>query len=169
MKAIDKIKTAQELQIICAVAQREGLRVVFTNGCFDLLHAGHVRYLEAARKLGDLLVVGINSDDSVRQIKGILRPIVVEEDRSELVAALHCVDYVVLFATPDPLPLIELLRPDILVKGADWSPEKIVGAREVLREGGQVARIPLVPRISTSIIIERITDRFCKKDTHLIG
>jgi len=162
MTAGDKIKTTEELQTLCDIARRQGQRVVFTNGCFDLLHAGHVRYLEEARKLGDLLVVGVNSDDSVRQIKGALRPIVAEEDRSELVAALHCVDYVVVFDTPDPLALIERLHPNILVKGADWSPEKIIGAQTVLREGGEVARIPLVPKISTSIIIERIKARFCK-------
>jgi D-beta-D-heptose 7-phosphate kinase/D-beta-D-heptose 1-phosphate adenosyltransferase len=161
MTARDKIKTAEELQSICGVARAQGQRVIFTNGCFDILHAGHVRYLEEARKLGDLLVVGVNSDDSVRLIKGALRPVVGEEDRSELVAALECVDYVVVFDTPDPLPLIERLHPTILVKGADWSLENIVGAREVLRDGGEVARIPLVPAISTSVIIERIKARFC--------
>ena len=163
MTARDKIRTTEELQAICAAARRQGQRVVFTNGCFDLLHSGHVRYLEEARALGDLLVVGVNSDDSVRRIKGSLRPIVGEEDRSELVAALQCVDYVVLFGTQDPLPLIDVLHPNVLVKGADWALDKIIGAQSVLREGGEVARIPLVPKISTSIIIERITARFCEK------
>lgn len=163
MTARDKIKTAEELGDLCACARERGQRVVFTNGCFDLLHAGHVRYLEEARGLGDLLIVGVNSDDSVRSIKGPLRPIVSEDDRSELVAALQCVSFVVLFGTSDPLPLIELLRPHVLVKGADWAMDKIVGSELVLREGGNVARIPLTPRISTTIIIERIAVRFSVK------
>lgn len=162
MRARDKIKTAGELELICAQARQKGQRVVFTNGCFDLLHAGHVGYLEEARSLGDLLVVGVNSDASVRRIKGELRPIVSEEDRSELVAALECVDYVVVFGTPDPLPLISMLNPSVLVKGADWPLEKIIGAKDVLELGGEVARIPLVPSISTSILIDRIKARFCK-------
>ena len=160
MKARDKIKAAVELRSLCEALRQRGCRTVFTNGCFDLLHVGHIRYLEAARELGDLLIVGVNTDASVRQIKGPLRPVMGEADRSELVAALPCVDYVTLFDTPDPLLLIELLQPDVLVKGADWAEEKIVGAEVVRRSGGRVARIPLVPHTSTTGIIEQIVKRY---------
>lgn len=158
--ATDKIKTAEELAEICRSARADGCRVVFTNGCFDLLHVGHVRYLEAARVLGDLLVVGVNSDDSVAGIKGPRRPVTPVLERSELVAALHCVDYVCVFATLDPLPLIRLVQPDILVKGADWPLDKIVGAEDVRKAGGEVVRIPLVAGKSTTGIIEEILRRF---------
>jgi len=160
MKARRKIKEWDELESLCRARQREGGLVVFTNGCFDLLHVGHVRYLEEAAELGRCLVVGVNGDASVRAIKGPSRPVNAEDERSELVAALHCVDYVALFHTPTPLPLIRKLKPDILVKGADWAPEKIVGAREVREAGGRVARIPLVSGMSTTSIIERILQRF---------
>jgi D-glycero-beta-D-manno-heptose 1-phosphate adenylyltransferase len=164
MKARDKIRTAEELARVCRTAREQRLRVVFTNGCFDVLHVGHVRYLEAARSEGDLLIVGVNSDRSVTQIKGALRPIVPEAERCELVAALSCVDYVCLFDTPDPLPLIALLQPNILVKGADWPLDKTVGATEVMRAGGKVVHVQLVPGTSTTKIIERILDRFREKD-----
>jgi D-beta-D-heptose 7-phosphate kinase/D-beta-D-heptose 1-phosphate adenosyltransferase len=164
MTARDKILNAEDLQNLCRSLQRKGGRIVFTNGCFDLIHVGHLRYLEAARALGDHLVVGVNSDASVHEIKGTLRPITVENERAEMVAALHCVDYVTVFATPDPLPLIRLVRPDVLVKGADWSMDRIVGASDVLAWGGEVARIPLVPESSTTLIIERILTRFGAKD-----
>jgi len=159
-KATDKIKKAGELQILCRSAQREERGVVFTNGCFDLLHVGHLRYLEAARNEGDILIVGVNTDASVHRIKGPLRPVIEEAERSELVAALHCVDYVVLFDTPDPLPLILLLQPDVLVKGADWPMDKIIGADEVLGRGGRVARIPPAQDRSTTSLIEKILARF---------
>lgn len=160
MKARDKVKTALEVKEICDTARQRGLQTVFTNGCFDLLHIGHVRYLELARDQGDMLVVGVNSDASVRKIKGPLRPLTPEQERSELVAALHCVDHVVLFDTPDPLPLIELLQPAVLVKGADWPLDRIVGADVVCRAGGRVVRAPLMPEASTTGIIERIMNRF---------
>jgi D-glycero-beta-D-manno-heptose 1-phosphate adenylyltransferase len=164
MKAREKVTTADDLEKICRSAQERGQKVVFTNGCFDLLHIGHVRYLEAARNLGDLLVVGMNSDSSVTEIKGPLRPIVPEMERSELLAALHCVDYVCIFETPDPLPLIKLLKPDVLVKGADWPLDRTVGAEEVQRAGGKVVHVQLVSDASTTKIIERILDRFREKD-----
>ncbi|HQN19950.1 MAG TPA: D-glycero-beta-D-manno-heptose 1-phosphate adenylyltransferase [Syntrophobacteraceae bacterium] len=164
MKARDKIKNIEELDAICRTARERRLRVVFTNGCFDLLHVGHVRYLEAARSQGDLLVVAVNSDASVRQIKGDLRPIIQQAQRCELVAALHCVDYVCVFDTPDPLPLITRLQPSILVKGADWSLDKTVGAAEVQRAGGKVVHIQLVPDASSTRIIERVLERFREKD-----
>ena len=130
--------------------------VVFTNGCFDLLHIGHVRYLQEARKQGDCLVVAVNSDGSVRQIKEPGRPVMPEGQRAEVVAALDCVDWVTIFAEPDPLALIRLLEPDVLVKGTDWSEEEIIGAPEVREAGGQVLRIKLEPGISTSALIKRI-------------
>ncbi len=137
-----------------------GRRVVFTNGCFDLLHAGHVRYLAEARNLGDLLVVGLNSDASVRRIKGSRRPINDQSRRAEVLAALACVDLVVVFDEDDPLRLIEALRPDILVKGADWNEADIVGADQVRASGGTVSTVPLAPGVSTTAIIERILERY---------
>ena len=144
----------------------EGLRsagkhVVFTNGCFDILHIGHVRYLTAARNEGDLLVVGLNSDQSVRLIKGKRRPIVAQDQRLEILASLQVVDYVTLFDEPDPLKLIQLLKPTILVKGADWSADEIIGADFVKSRGGRVVRVSLVQGASTSSVIERIVKRFC--------
>ena len=136
--------------------QASGRRVVFTNGCFDILHPGHARYLCAARALGDYLVVGVNSDRSVRAIKGAGRPVVPEDDRAEMLAALDFVDAVVLFDEDDPLRVIQTLRPDVLVKGGDWREEDIVGGEEVRRAGGEVRRIALVPGRSTSAIIEKI-------------
>ena len=137
--------------------QQAGERIVFTNGCFDLLHIGHTRYLEEAKSLGDRLIVAINSDDSVRQLaKGTDRPIVTAEQRAEVLAALAIVDYVTIFDEPDPFALIQALRPDVLVKGGDWSAERIVGKEFVESYGGSVHSIPLVPNISTTTIVERI-------------
>ena len=138
-----------------------GKRVVFTNGCFDILHIGHVRYLDAARNEGDLLVVGLNSDQSVRLIKGNRRPLVEQDQRLEILASLQVVDYVTLFDEPDPLKLIQLLKPSILVKGEDWAEDKIIGADFVKADDGRVVRVPLVGDASTSGIIERIVKRFC--------
>ncbi|WP_448382204.1 D-glycero-beta-D-manno-heptose 1-phosphate adenylyltransferase [Desulfosoma sp.] len=156
MRAREKVKRLEEAAAWCTALRRDGRRIVFTNGCFDLLHVGHLRYLEEARSLGDVLVVGVNTDASVRRIKGQDRPIMDENARSELVAGLHCVDCVVLFDTPDPLPVIQSLDPHILVKGADWPLEKIVGAHWVMQRGGTVARIPLVEGYSTTSIVEKI-------------
>lgn len=135
--------------------------VVFTNGCFDLLHVGHIRYLTAAREEGDLLVVGLNSDASVKLIKGNQRPIVEQANRSEILASLQVVDYVTFFDEPDPLKLIQLLKPTVLVKGADWSADNIVGADFVKARGGRVVRVPVVKGASSSGIIETIIKRFC--------
>ena len=137
-----------------------GRRIVFTNGCFDILHAGHVQYLAAAKSEGDILVVGLNSDASVRRIKGDKRPIVPEGQRAEVLAGLACVDYIVLFDEPDPLRLIKALAPDVLAKGADWAETDIIGADVVKRGGGKVARIPMAPGVSTSRIIEKIIDTY---------
>jgi len=140
-----------------AAARRRGQRVVFTNGCFDLIHPGHVRYLAAARALGDLLVVGVNSDASVRrQAKGRDRPLVPEDDRAAVVAALAAVDYVTIFAEDTPLALIRALRPDVLVKGGDWTPDKIVGADLVRARGGSVHSLPFAPGYSTTELVRRI-------------
>lgn len=141
--------------------KNSGKIIVFTNGCFDILHAGHVRYLSAAKSLGDTLIVGLNSDISVKLIKGEKRPIVSQEQRAEVLAALFCVDYVALFDEPDPLNLICAIKPDILVKGADWAEDKIIGADVVKSAGGRVERITIVPNISTSEIISRIVSRYC--------
>ncbi|TAK04363.1 MAG: D-glycero-beta-D-manno-heptose 1-phosphate adenylyltransferase [Candidatus Manganitrophaceae bacterium] len=136
--------------------QKQGKKVVFTNGCFDLLHVGHVRYLSAARALGDCLVVAINADASVRRLKGTARPIIPHRERMEVLAALGCVDYVVLFNANTPKRVIDTLGPDILVKGGDWALEEIVGRESVERRGGKVVRIKIVPGASTTGIIERI-------------
>jgi rfaE bifunctional protein nucleotidyltransferase chain/domain len=161
MDVSTKIVTAANLVAELNQACRSGENIVFTNGCFDILHVGHVRYLTAARSEGDLLVVGLNSDASVRLIKGPKRPIVPQDHRAEVVAGLACVDYVVLFDEPDPLRLIETLQPDVLVKGADWAEDHIVGGEFVKSNGGKVVRINLVADASTSGIIERIVERYC--------
>ncbi len=163
MNAAEKVLDRNTLKEKVDSLRQAGKRVVFTNGCFDLLHIGHVRYLQEARELGDCLVVAVNSDSSVRQIKESGRPIISEGQRAEVVAALGCVDWVTIFAEPDPLVLIRLLKPDVLVKGTDWSEEEIVGAPEVREAGGQVLRIPLVPGSSTSVIVERIYSAFSKE------
>jgi D-beta-D-heptose 7-phosphate kinase/D-beta-D-heptose 1-phosphate adenosyltransferase len=158
MSALSKVMTAEKLAARLDEARKSGKKVVFTNGCFDILHAGHVRYLAAAGAEGDLLVVGMNSDASVRLIKGDKRPVVRQEYRAEVLASLGCVDYVVLFDATQPLELIQALKPDVLVKGADWTPETIVGSDFVRSNGGKVVRISLVPEISTSCIIEKILE-----------
>jgi D-beta-D-heptose 7-phosphate kinase/D-beta-D-heptose 1-phosphate adenosyltransferase len=140
-----------------AEAQRTaGRRVVFTNGVFDLLHPGHVRYLRQARALGDTLIVGLNSDASVRRNKGPDRPINVEGERAEILAALECVDAVVIFAEDTPDEIIKAVQPDVLVKGADWAADAIVGRDTVEARGGRVVRIPVEKGFSTTDIVERI-------------
>ena len=131
-------------------------RVVFTNGCFDLLHPGHIHTLEMARSLGDLLVVGVNSDRSVRALKGPSRPLLPESERAEILAALQAVDFVVLFDEDTPRELIARLRPDVLAKGADWGADEVVGRQEVESGGGRVVLLPLDPGYSTSAILEKI-------------
>lgn len=139
-------------------ARGEGKKTVFTNGCFDILHQGHVRYLSEAKKLGDYLIIGLNSDRSIRNIKGNNRPLTAEGARAELLAALCFVDGVVIFTEDDPLSIIKYLHPHILVKGADWNEDAIIGAEFMKKIGGEVKRISLVPDISTSNIIRRIID-----------
>jgi rfaE bifunctional protein nucleotidyltransferase chain/domain len=152
----NKIVDLPVLQGIAENYRRLKRRVVFTNGCFDILHRGHVTYLEEARRLGDCLVVGLNSDASVRSLKGPERPMNDEQSRARVLAALGCVDHVVLFGEDTPLRLITALMPDVLVKGGDWPVEKIVGAEEVMAAGGGVLSIPLVGDFSTTALIERI-------------
>ena len=160
MDLFSKIKSCSELARILCGLRAGGQVMVFTNGCFDLLHAGHVRYLATARREGDILVVGLNSDRSVRDIKGDRRPILRESERAEVLAGLAAVDYVVLFDEPDPLRLITALVPDVLVKGGDWPEEAIIGAQVVRDRGGRVVRIPVLEGASTSAIIARILERY---------
>ena len=151
-----KLKSIDQITAIAASARAERKRVVFTNGCFDLLHRGHVHILRQAKLAGDLLIVGVNTDRSVKSIKGAARPIRSEIDRSELIAAMEMVDYVVLFDEPTPYNLIAAIRPDVLAKGGDWSADQVVGADLVERAGGRVAVIPYLKGHSTTEIIERI-------------
>ena len=153
---ISKIVEVKELINRIDPLRRSGKQVVFTNGCFDIMHAGHVRYLAAAKSEGEILIVGINSDKSVKSIKGKNRPIMPQDQRAEVLAGLWCVDYIVFFDEPDPLRLIQAIKPDVLVKGEDWAEDKIIGADSVKADGGKVVRVAVVPDISTSMIIKRI-------------
>ena len=159
MNASDKILTRDVLESKLVQVRASGKKIVFTNGCFDILHLGHVRYLTVARSHGNILVVGLNSDESVKLIKGHKRPIIEQNQRAEVLAGLWCVDYVTIFDEADPLALIESLKPDVLVKGEDWPQQDIVGADVVEKNGGKVVRVPSVPDVSTSIIIQRIKER----------
>jgi D-glycero-beta-D-manno-heptose 1-phosphate adenylyltransferase len=153
----EKVLLSAQLVPILNQARAQKKHIVFTNGCFDLMHVGHTRYLQEAKQLGDLLVVGVNSDASVRRLnKAPDRPIVSDAQRAEVVAALGCVDYVILFNEPDPHDLIAALQPDVLVKGGDWPVERIVGREIVEARGGVVRTIPLVPGVSTTSLIQRI-------------
>jgi rfaE bifunctional protein nucleotidyltransferase chain/domain len=153
---MSKITPRNELKDTVDRLKREGKKVVFTNGCFDILHAGHTRYLREARKLGDALILALNSDSSVRSIKGPMRPIVPEAERAEVVAALASVDYVTVFDELTPLELIEFLRPDVIVKGGDWAEKDIVGAETVRKWGGRVAIMPEIEGASTTNIIDKV-------------
>lgn len=151
-----KLKPLTELSDIVGGEKASGKKVGFTNGCFDILHLGHIRYLEEAKKSCDVLVIGVNSDSSVRSIKGSQRPINDEAARTEVLGALECVDYLVLFGEDTPKKLIEALTPDVLFKGGDWKEEDIVGADHVKASGGEVKVIPYVEGYSTTELIERI-------------
>ena len=159
----DKIKKREDLHRIIQDQKVKGKRIVFTNGCFDLLHIGHVRYLEEAKSLGDILVVGVNSDTSVRGLKGLNRPILPEEERAEILSSLGCVDYVTIFDEPTPSNLISLLLPHILVKGGDWTKEATVGWETVEGAGGEVVILSFVEGSSTSQLIESILKRYEEK------
>jgi len=151
-----KIRTLTALRVEVRRLRRHRQRIVFANGCFDLLHVGHVTLLERAKRLGDVLIVAINSDRSVHALKGAHRPIMAQQERARLLAALASVDYVTIFDAPTPYRLIAALEPDVLVKGADWSSRGIVGRDVVARRGGRVVRIPLVNGYSTSALLRRI-------------
>ncbi len=151
--------TIREARAWRAGVREEGQRLALTNGCFDLLHAGHVKLLSAARESADRLVVAINSDSSIKRLKGPSRPLIPQEERAELLLAFEAVDCVVIFAHDTPLETIVALRPDVLVKGADWSEDKIVGAKEVKEWGGSVVRVDLRLGLSTTTLIERIRSR----------
>lgn len=148
----------EDLRPFCDVLRKAGQRIVFTNGCFDILHAGHVRYLAAARALGDCLVLGLNSDDSVRRLKGRSRPINSELDRAEVVGALASVDFVTIFDEPTASELIELVHPDVYVKGGDYTLDNLPEAKLVQAYGGRIAFIELVRGRSTTDVISKIQD-----------
>ena len=156
MKAIGRVLSLDELITSAGRGRRGTQRVVFTNGCFDLLHPGHIRLLERAASQGDILVVGVNSDRSVRGLKGAVRPLLPEAERAELLASLAVVDYVVIFDQETPREVIASLLPDVLVKGADWGTDEIVGRAEVEAAGGKVVSIPLEAGYSTTKILEQI-------------
>lgn len=158
--SVRKMKTLEEIILLRTRFSKSGKKVVFTNGCFDILHIGHVRYLNRARSMGDALIVGLNSDSSVRQIKGDPRPVMPESERAEVLAALACVDYVFIFSDLTPQRIIDAIVPDVLVKGADWDIRDIVGRDTVEKAGGVVVNIPLVEGASTSEIIRTILRRF---------
>lgn len=154
---VTKVLPRDQLLSILTGERAKGKRIVFTNGCFDLMHIGHTRYLQAAKTLGDILVVGVNSDASVRTLdKAPGRPIVPEAQRAEILAALGCVDFVIIFDESDPLQLITAVQPDVLVKGGDWVIDRIVGREIVEARGGMVKTIPLVPGLSTTDLLQRI-------------
>ena len=152
----ERIKSRSELMEILTHARREGKKIVLTNGCFDLLHAGHLHAFQEAKKFGDILVIALNSDDSVRSLKGDERPLVPQEQRAELIAGLRVVDYVVIFDEVDPLSIVTDLRPDVLAKGEDWAEGTIIGQEVVEAGGGKVVRIPLVKGISTTSLVKKI-------------
>jgi len=152
----DKIFPIEMLVQEMDLYRQSGLRIVFTNGCFDIMHAGHAQYLEEARALGDLLVVAVNSDASVSRLKGPSRPVIPQQFRAIMLAALEAVDFVVIFDEDTPYETIKLLQPDLLVKGGDWTVDQIVGADIVLARGGEVKSLPFFPGLSSTSIIERI-------------
>jgi D-beta-D-heptose 7-phosphate kinase/D-beta-D-heptose 1-phosphate adenosyltransferase len=152
----DRVLTWEQTAALVSAVRSAGRRIVFTNGVFDLLHPGHLRYLQHARSLGDLLIVGLNADASVRRNKGPDRPITAEHERAELLAALECVDAVVIFEQDTPAEIVRLVQPDILVKGADWPADQIVGRDTVEARGGRVVLVPVEPGHSTSSILSRI-------------
>lgn len=159
---MNKILSREALKIEVERRREEGQKIAFTNGCFDILHVGHVRYLAEARAMGDCLILALNSDASVRAIKGEKRPLIPEGERAEVAASLEAVDYVVLFDETTPMSLIEYLRPDCLIKGGDWREEDVVGGDAVRSWGGEVALIPVVEGASTTNIVEKILSVYGK-------
>lgn len=153
---LEKLKPLAELKPRIEDLQRQGQRIVFTNGCFDLLHPGHIRYLREAAQLGDALVVAINSDASVRRLKGTPRPLQPEQERAEILCALEMVSFVVIFDDDTPLEVIRTLVPDVLVKGGDWTPDRIVGRQEVEAAGGRVLSLPFAEGFSTTRLVDAV-------------
>ncbi len=158
-----KIYGREELKKELDRLRSKGKRIVFTNGCFDILHVGHARYLKEARKIGDVLVLAVNSDVSVRTIKGEKRPIIPEKERAEMVASLEAVDYVTIFSETTSRELIEYLKPNVLVKGGDWAEENVVGRESVAKWGGKVVIIPEIEGASTTNIVEKIRRIYCDR------
>lgn len=156
-KILDRIILKEKIDAL----RKEGKKIAFTNGCFDILHVGHVRYLKEARKKADILVLALNSDSSVREIKGDKRPLVPEEERAEVLAGLECIDFVTIFPEPTPLELICYLKPDLLIKGGDWPEDKVVGRNEIKQWGGNVTLIPEVIGKSTTNIVDKIIAVYC--------
>lgn len=156
-----KLKPLEIIKNEIKALQQQGKKIVFTNGCFDILHAGHVDIFQQARNLGDALVVAVNSDISIKKIKGEKRPVVPQVQRMQVLAALEAIDYVIIFEEEDPFKIIKEIQPDILVKGGDWPIETIVGREIIEKKGGKVCSIPLMEGISTTNIIEEIKKRFC--------
>jgi rfaE bifunctional protein nucleotidyltransferase chain/domain len=156
-KILDRKILKEKLDLL----RQEGKKIAFTNGCFDILHVGHVRYLREAKKTADVLVLALNSDSSVQSIKGVKRPLVPEEERAEILAALDIIDFVIIFPELTPLELINYLKPDIIIKGGDWPEDKVVGRDEVKKWGGRVILIPEVEGKSTTNIVEKIKKAYC--------
>ena len=156
-KILDRKILKDKLEVL----RKKGKKIAFTNGCFDILHLGHVRYLKEAKKTADILVLALNSDASVRAIKGAKRPLVSGEERAEVLAALECIDFVTIFNELTPLELICYLKPDVLIKGGDWPEDKVVGRDEIKKWGGHVTIIPEVAGKSTTNIVDKIISSYC--------
>jgi len=159
---MNKIYSREKLKDEIDGLRERGKKIVFTNGCFDILHVGHTRYLKEAKKQGDILVLGLNSDESVRSLKGEKRPLMPENERADVVASLESVDYVTIFHELTPLELIEYLKPDVLVKGGDWQEKDVVGRQSAATWGGRVVIIPEIKGSSTTNIIEKVKKAYCR-------
>ena len=160
---MNKILEREALRNKLEALRKKGKKIAFTNGCFDILHVGHIRYLREAKKTADVLVLALNSDSSVRSIKGEKRPLMTENERAEVLAALEFIDFVTIFSELTPLELINYLKPDVLIKGGDWPEEKVVGRKEIKKWGGRVAIIPEVEGKSTTNVVEKIRKLYCSK------
>ena len=158
-KILDRVALKEKIDAL----RKEGKKIAFTNGCFDILHVGHARYLKEARKTADILILALNSDSSVRAIKGDKRPLVPEDERAEVLAGLECIDFVTIFPELTPLELICYLKPDILIKGGDWPEEQVVGRNEIREWGGHVTLIPEVMGKSTTNIVDKIISVYCSE------
>lgn len=161
--ANDKIKTLNELKKIISNLKKQDKKIIFTNGCFDILHLGHVKYLQQAKTYGDVLIVAINSDESVKAIKGDTRPVMRQQDRAQILAALACIDYVIIFNELDPVRIISELMPNVLIKGGDYQLNEIKGAEIVISKGGKVLTIPKIKGKSTTKLIQHIIKK-CQKE-----